>query len=143
MLAAGAAGHLRDRVMTAAAMLQEERLVAGAEDPLVAPLSKGGQDWPEGSALVGERVLVATAGLVVGAPLEDACVDQGLESVGEDVAGDAETLDEVIEAPNAEEAVAQDQQRPPFADDFERLGDGAVHAGEGGPAHDPNRRSVA
>ena len=107
-----------------------ERLVAGAVDPLVAPLAQRGHDGPQGAALVGEEVVVAAAGLVVGAAFQDAGGDEGVEPVGEHVARDPEALDEVVEAADAEERVAQDQQGPPLADDLEGLGDRAVHVGE-------------
>ena len=100
-------------------MLDEERLVACAVDPLIAPLTERGHDGPQGASFVGEEVVVAAAGLVVGAAFQDAGGDEGVESVGEDVARDPQAFDEVIEAADTEEGVAQDQQGPPLADHFE------------------------
>ena len=119
-------------------MLDEQRFVAVAVDPLVTPLAQRGHDRPQGAALVGEEVVVAAAAFVVGATLEDPGGDEGVESDREDVAGDPEALDEVLEAADAEERVAQDQQRPPLADDLQRLGDRAVHVGERRLPHDEN-----
>ena len=123
--------------MPVVAVFEQEGFVTGAEDPFVAPLSECGEHGPERSALVGEDIVVATACGVVGAPVEQAGVDERVEPVREDVAGDAETFDEVVEAADAEEAVAQDQERPPFTDHLESLGHGAVHVGKGRPAHSP------
>ena len=111
-------------------MLDEERLVPCAVDPLVAPLAKRGDHGPQGAAFVGEQVVVAAPGLVVRTTFEDPCRDEGVESVAEDVARDPQALDEVVESADSEEGVAQDQQGPPLADQFEGLGDGALHVGE-------------
>ena len=53
----------------------------------------------------------------------------------EHVAGDAEAFLEVVEAGDAEEGVADDEQTPPFADPLEALADGAVHVPEAGAPH--------
>jgi hypothetical protein len=58
-------------------------------------------------------VLVALRPLAVPNPLEDALLDEPAKTVGEYVAGDAETLLELVEAAKAKEGVADDQQRPP------------------------------
>ena len=81
-LAARVARHLRGGGAPAAPVLDEQGLVAGAVDPLVAPLAQRRHDRPQGAALVGEEVVVAAAGLVVGTALEDAGVDEGVEPVG-------------------------------------------------------------
>ena len=64
--------------------------------------------------------------------------DEAVESDRQHVAGDPEAFDEVLEAAHTEERIAQDQQRPPLADDLQRLGDGAVHVGERRLPHDEN-----
>jgi hypothetical protein len=48
--------------------------------------------------------------LLVGDPGEDALVDEPGEPLVEDAAGDPEAGLEVVEAANAEEGVAQDEQ---------------------------------
>jgi acyl-CoA thioesterase len=116
-------------------VLEKEWLIAGTEDPLITPLAQRRHHRPEGAAFVGEEVVVTPACVVIGNPFEDACVDECVEAGCQDVAGDAEAVDEVVEAADAEEAVAQDQQGPPFANDLQRLGDGAVHIGERCLAH--------
>jgi hypothetical protein len=78
--------------------------------PRVTPLSHGGDDWPQVTPLVSEAVLVAGRMLLVGDPGEDALVDESGEPLVEDAAGDPEAGLEVVEAANAEEGVAQDEQ---------------------------------
>ena len=106
-----------------------------AEEPLVAPLPQRREHGPQLAAHVGEHVVAAPARLLVRAALHHAGVDERVESRGEDVAGDAEPVVELLEAGDAEERVAEDQRGPPLADDLERLGDAAVHVGEGDSAH--------
>ena len=62
-------------------------------------------------------------------------LDQGVESRREHVAGDAQASLKVVEAPDADEGIAQDQQRPPLAHDLEGLGDGTVHVLERATFH--------
>src|SRR5207247_3955754 len=87
------------------------------------------------AALVGEPVLEALGPLAVADPLQDSFLDEPVEPIGEDVAGDAEALLELLEAAQAQEAVADDQERPALADDLERAGDGAVLALVVAPQH--------
>jgi len=109
---------------------QGEGLVAGADDPLVAPLTDRHQYGPQRFALVGEDVVVTAPRLVVAAAFEHAVADEGVEPLGQDVAGNAEPCLELLEAGDAEERVAEDQQRPPLADHLEGPGDRAVHVFE-------------
>ena len=75
------------------------------------------------AALLRQVVLVALGPLDVPNPLENALLDESVKTVGEHVAGDAETLLELVEAAKAEEGVADDQQCPALADDLEGAGD--------------------
>jgi hypothetical protein len=59
-------------------------------------------------------------------PLEDAVLDQAAEPVGQNRLGDVEMGVEVVETADPEEGIPQDQQGPPFTDDLERAGEGAV-----------------
>jgi hypothetical protein len=52
------------------------------------------------------------------------------ESLVQDISRNAQPLLELVEAGNAQEDVTQDQHRPPLADHFEALRDGAMHLGE-------------
>src|SRR5579864_7246016 len=73
--------------------------------------------------------------LAVGATLEQAAFDQGVEPAGQDVRRDAETLLELVEAREAAECVAQDQDAPPFADALQAAGDRASHVSEAFALH--------
>ena len=112
----------------------EGRAVWGS--PAVAPLPKCDDDRPQVAALFREDVVVARRMLVVGNPLEDAFVDEVGESLVEHVAGDAKAFLELVETRHAQEGVADDQQAPPLADDFQALADGAVHLPEAGSLHE-------
>jgi uncharacterized protein (TIGR00369 family) len=69
---------------------------------------------------------------------QDLGVDQAVQALGEDVAGDAEAGLEVVETPHAEEGVPDDEQTPPLAHHVEALGDRAADVLEAGPAHEPS-----
>src|SRR6185503_9371582 len=60
------------------------------------------------------------------ASLQNVIFAETLQSRGEDVLGDAEAFLEIAEAPDAEEGVTNNQQRPPVAHDFQRSGQRAV-----------------
>src|SRR6476660_8219811 len=85
----------------AARVHQRNWLATVTDDPLVTPLAQGHQHRPQGLALVGEYVVEATARLVVRDAFHHAVLDQGVQSVGQDVAGDAETLVPLLEASDA------------------------------------------
>ena len=111
----------------AAALLVDDqhRRALGGGGVAVAPGEQRDQRRPEVEPLLGEEVLVALRIALVGAPFEDVLVDQPLEPRREHVAGDAEPLLQLVEAPPPVHHVADDQQRPALADDLERLGDRA------------------
>src|SRR5205085_10653153 len=90
---------------------------------------------PRVAAFVRGPVLVARRVVLVLDARQHVLLDQPLQALREDVAGDAEPLLEVVEAAHAEQGVAHDQQAPPFAHDLEGAGDGAVHVFEAGPTH--------
>jgi hypothetical protein len=71
----------------------------------------------------------------IGDPPEDVAVDEVVEPLGEDVAGDPEPGLEVVEAGHAEEGVPDDEQAPPVPHDVEALRDRASHVLEAGPLH--------
>ena len=113
-------GHL------AAVVVDEQRRRAVGRRVPVAPDAQRVEHRREVGALAGEHVLVARRVVLVLASLEDPLLDERVEPGAEHVAGDAEAPLPVVEAGDAEERVAQDQQRPPLADHLEGLGDGAV-----------------
>jgi hypothetical protein len=94
--------------------------------PPVAPAPQGQQDVEQVLALVGQDVLVPRGALLVAAACEDAAGDKAVESFGEDVPGNPEIPPELIEPPDAQEGVAQDQHAPAVAEQLQASGDHAV-----------------
>ena len=92
----------------------------------VAPGPQRVDRGPEIPALLRQDVLVAVGPLLVALAGEDPLLDEALEATREHGAGHVETLLEVVEAADAEEDVAEDQQRPALSDDLERAGERAV-----------------
>src|SRR3546814_656861 len=92
-------------------------------EPVVAPLHERHDHGEEANPLLGEAVLVAHGPLLVLHLLHDPLVHQAVQALGEDVAGDAEALGELLEAAGADEGRADDHRRPPVAEDV----DGARH----------------
>jgi uncharacterized circularly permuted ATP-grasp superfamily protein len=80
---------------------------------------------------------VAQRPLLVRDLLEDPGLDEPLQPVLQDVARDAEALREVAEPADAEERVADDQQRPALADELERASHGAGLRFVGATEHAP------
>ncbi len=110
----------------------------------VAPGPQCVERGPEIPALLRQGVLVAVGPLLVAVAAEDPFLDQALQPAGEHGAGDIEPLLEVVEAANAEEDVAEDQQRPALSDDLERAGERAVLGvvGPGQHRSDPTTESI-
>jgi hypothetical protein len=111
-------------------------LLGGGEEVLLAPLAKGDESWEQIFALFCEYVLGEEAAVGGWDCLHDAGSDEVLEAGGEDVFGESETALEVGEAADAEHGVADNEERPPFADDVERAGHGTDVVIEGLAAHD-------
>jgi diaminopropionate ammonia-lyase len=132
--------HRRDDVAARGMPDLEGR--AGRRRPLIAPLPHGRDHVPEIAALAGEPVFRARRVIGVRHPLEDVAVDEVVQPLGEDVAGDPEPDLEVIEAGHAEEGVPDDEQAPPFPHDIEALGDRAVHVLKAGPLHGHQHRGL-
>jgi hypothetical protein len=104
-------------------MLDEERLVPLAKNPLVPPLAERREDRPKRAAFFGEDVIETCPSLVIRPTLKHAGVDEPVETVRQDIASNAETPHEFVEAANAEERVAEDEQRPPLTYNVEGPGD--------------------
>jgi hypothetical protein len=134
LAAVRAHGHGRDD-MAARGMPGLDGRAAGRR-PLVAPLPHGRDHLPEVAALAGEPVFRARRVIGVSHPLENLAVDEVVQPLGEDVAGDPEPGLEVIEAGHAEEGVPDDEQAPPFPHDVKALGDRAGHVLKAGPLHE-------
>jgi hypothetical protein len=80
--------------------------------------------------------------LGVSDPPEDSAVDEMVQPLGEDVAGDPEPGLEVIEAGHTEEGVPDDEQAPPFPHDVEALSDRTGHVLKAGPLHEHKHRGL-
>jgi hypothetical protein len=111
---------------TAATVLEHHRRPSLRGRVTVAPLHQRDDRRPQVEALLGQHVLVTQRPLLVGDPFEHPQLGQPPQTRLEDVARDAEVRAELVEAANAEEHVADDQQRPPLADHLEGAGDAAL-----------------
>ena len=114
---------------------QLDRRAGVARHPAVAPARERDDDRVEVAALLGQPVLVARRRLLVAHPLEDAVRTSFCSRSASRCRVVPRSALEVLEAPHAEERVAQDQQRPAVADDGESAGDRARHPADVPPAH--------
>jgi hypothetical protein len=126
--------HGRDDV-PAGRVLGLHRRTAGRRPP-IAPLSHGHHHVPQVAALDGEPVIRARRVIGVGNPLEDLVVDEVVQALREDVAGNAQAGLEVIEARHAEEGIPDDEQAPPFPHELQALSDRAGRVLKAGPSHE-------
>ena len=105
--------------------MREEAAATGARGSLlITPFGQGMQNRPEAPSSICQEIL-ASAGAVL-ASFEHPFGDKAIESVGQDRAGDVEVDQKVAEAAHAEEAVADDEDRPALADQLERASNRAV-----------------
>src|SRR6185437_11290227 len=108
----------------AVAMAVERDRPVGRRLVLVGPGAQGHQDRVEVEPLLGEAVLLARPdGVAVGLAPEYAGVDEPAEAVGEQRARDAERGLEVLEAPDAQERLPEDEERPALAHERDRARD--------------------
>ena len=122
--------HGADRAAAAAVADLDGRAV-GVGRPAVAPLHQRDERRLQVEPLLGQVVLVAAAlsRLLVLDALEHAVLDQLGQPLAQQVARAAERAVEVVEAAQAEEGLAQHEQRPLLPDDLERSLDRAVLVG--------------
>lgn len=94
---------------------------------LVAPLQEGGEGGDEFRSGLGEPVFVpgALARVLVGEPLHEVVGDELVQALGEDGAGDVQVLQQVAEAGDAVEGLAEHEHRPAVADQLDGPGDAA------------------
>ena len=116
--------------LAALSVFEHDRFVALTENPTVTPLAECAEHHPQVTPLLGQHVVVPAATLVVRPTIQHPCNDEFVEPIGQDIPGNPEAVHEVVETSNPEHRVAQDQECPPLADDFERLSYRAVHAEE-------------
>ncbi len=116
-------------------MHELDRRPLGAGHPAIAPTRQRDDYGVEIASFRGQPILETTRAVLVRHPVEDAVLGELAQPVGETVARGAQVLLEILEAPYAEEGVAQYQQRPAVADHGERAGDRAGHVADVAPAH--------
>lgn len=103
----------------------------------LAPLPQGHENRPQIAALARQPVLVPGPAprLLVGHGRQDADRDQLAEPVGEHRVREPDMAPEVVETPDPDERVPQDQQRPLLADEIECALDRAVLRAHVEPFH--------
>jgi hypothetical protein len=79
-------------------------------------------DWIKVKPFLGQDVLMALGPGLVWHATKNTVMYQLLESVGEHMPRHAKPRLEILEPPHAQEAVSQDEKRPPVADDRHRAG---------------------
>jgi len=87
---------------------------------VLAPSNEGDEHRRERDAGLGEPVLVADWVPLIGNLGHHPVLDEAAEPRGEDRAGDAEVVAEVVESANTAKPSADDEDRPAIADDAER-----------------------
>src|SRR5262249_49307797 len=92
-----------------------EGVLAGWPQPAVAPAHERQDDRQKIPAFFREAVFPARRVLLIGAPLQYPPSHQPFQAVGQDVARDPEAPLEVLEAPQPQKRVTDDEQRPPIA----------------------------
>src|SRR6185312_6820760 len=93
---------------------------------LVPPLPQTNQGDVQVKPHPRELVVVAILPGAVRDGLEDPRFDQSVESIGQDVAGNAKALLELVEPSQTQEGVPNDQQGPPLAHKLERPRDRTI-----------------
>jgi hypothetical protein len=125
---------LRTALLTAKAVVEAAAATAVAQQAwragvarvvLVAPHHQLRQHSPEPAALSRQDVFVTLWTLLVEAAFEDPFVDQPLQSLAQNLLRSPKVLLEFLEAPDAQEGVPNDQQRPTVTDDLQRSSDRA------------------
>ena len=91
--------------------------------PAVAPGGEGDQDGDEFAARLGQRVGVANRVLLVRRTRHQPGGHQGVQPVGQQVAGDPQVGDELVEPVEAEVEIPQYEGTPPVAHHLQGLGE--------------------
>src|SRR6476646_8718067 len=82
-------------------------------------------------------VLIARRPLLVARAAQDALGGEPAQALRQDVAPDRQGALDVVETRAAEEDLAQDERRPPVAEEVHRAGDRARPLAERGATHGP------
>ena len=118
VFAASVAAEVWADVASAAGVEGESGWAARGRVVAVAPFHEHDQGGREFASLVGEHVLRPARPLRVRNAFEQLLVAQQLEACGEDVGRDPEVRLELLEPREADDGVAEDQQRPALPDDL-------------------------
>ncbi len=117
--AAPVAAEVWAEVASAAGVEGESGWAARGRVVAIAPFHEHDEGGPQLTALIGEQVLRTARSLRVRNAFEQLLVAQPLEPVCEDVGSYPEVGLEVLEPREADDGVAQDEQRPALPDDFQ------------------------
>jgi hypothetical protein len=108
-LAAFGAHQDRVEILAAQIVCVEQRPASLPGHIDITPVHDRHEDRVEVEPLRGQAILETTRPLPVGHFDEDELVDEFLQAAGEDRPGDTEALLKILEAPDAQEAIPQDQ----------------------------------
>jgi len=113
----------------------QRRAIGSPVAPAVAPLLERNDHRPEIAALGGEPVGMARRPFLVGLAAQQTGLDEFFQAHAEQVRRHAGLCSHFVEAPRAQEQLADDHQRPGVTHHIERAGYGAGHVGEYGFTH--------
>ena len=110
--------------------IDQQHARALGREVLVAPGQERDDHRAEIAAACGKHIFVPRRMLAVAPPLHELRLDQRVETARQHGGGDAQALLELVEAREAMQRVAQDQDAPPLADALQAAGDRAGHVAE-------------
>jgi hypothetical protein len=105
--------------------VDRDRIIGGAEMP-IGPPHQAHDHRIQVERALRQPVLIPVGVGPVADPLEHAVADEPAQALGQDIARDAEVPLELPVAADAEEGLAQDQERPAIAEDVNRELDGVA-----------------
>src|SRR4029077_12730109 len=109
--------------------------LAAGEEMTFSPLTQSNDDREQLSAFWGQGILPVDTAVRSRHLFQDSARNQLLEARAQDVLCQSQALLKIGEAPYATEGIADDEQRPPFADGIERACHGAQVGFEGFVSH--------
>jgi len=121
--------------MAATAVLEDEWRARLGRDPAVPPGGQRREDGGQLSAGLGEHEPVARRMLRISLTAHYPTVDEILKPGRQQVARQPEVLRDRIEPVESKEDVAEDQRRPPVADQVKATGEGAPEVGKARLSH--------
>ena len=110
------------------ALIGEKHADAFRRKVPVAPCHQRQQHGAEIAATWRKHILIACRLVAIATTLQQTVFDQRAKPASEHVRSDVQTLLEVIEAADALEGIAQDQDAPPLAHPLKTAGDRALRA---------------